>query len=85
MEYELELDRVVKEIKNIKAKLVCIQLPDGLKTRAIEIADFLEKNTKAKIVIWGGSCYGACDVPLGLNVDLLVQFGHNSSLETGQY
>lgn len=77
MEYNLELDRIVKEIKKIKAKTVCIQLPDGLKDKATEIASYIEKNTNAKIFIWLGSCYGACDTPnLDKKIDLLVQFGH---------
>ncbi len=77
MEYNLELDRIVKEIKKIKAKTICIQLPDGLKDKATEIASYIEKNTNAKIFIWLGSCYGACDtLNLDKEVDLLVQFGH---------
>jgi len=76
MEYNLELERAVKEIKRNKAKTVCIQLPDGLKPEAKEIADFIEKNTKASVIIWAGSCYGACDVP-NLDVDLLIQWGHS--------
>lgn len=79
MGYDLELNKVVKEIKKQKAKLVCIQLPDGLKPKATEIAKELEKNTNAKILIWAGSCFGACDVPVELKdkVDLLIQFGHS--------
>lgn len=81
MEYNLDLEKAVKIIKKEKVKIVCIQLPDGLKPRATEIADYLEKNTKAKIVIWLNSNWGSCDVPLGLEtvgVDLLINFGHNS-------
>lgn len=80
MEYDLELERVVKEIKKKKAKEVCIQLPDGLKPRATEIAEYLEKNTNAKITIWAGSCFGACDIP-NIKADLLIQWGHSSSLK----
>jgi len=76
MGYELELERAVKEIKKHKAETVCIQLPDGLKPKANEIADFIEKNTKASVIIWLGSCYGACDIP-NLDVDFLVQWGHS--------
>lgn len=76
MEYYLELERAAKEIKKNKAKTVCIQLPDGLKPKAKEIADFIEKNTKAQVIIWLGSCYGSCDVPK-LDVDLLIQWGHS--------
>lgn len=76
MQYELDLQKAEKEIKNTKAKTVCIQLPDGLKNKATEISTYLEKQTKAKILIWLGSCYGACDYP-NLNVDLLIQWGHS--------
>lgn len=79
MEYDLELDRAIKEIKRQKAKLVCIQLPDGLKPEADKIKQALEKETDAEILIWLGSCYGACDTPK-LDVDLLIQWGHSEWL-----
>lgn len=78
MQYDLELDKVIKEIKKQKARLVCIQLPDGLKPKADEIQEKIEKNTNAKVIIWLGSCFGSCDIPdLDKKVDLLVQFGHS--------
>lgn len=76
MEHDLELERAVSEIKKQKAKAVCIQLPEGLKQKATEIADRLKKETGAKILIWAGTCYGACDVPDLKGVDLLIQWGH---------
>ena len=76
MQYNLKLERCIKEIKSSKAKTVCIQLPDGLKPKATEIADYLQKNTNAKILIYLGSNYGACDIPK-LDVDLLIQLGHS--------
>jgi len=78
--YDLELIRVVKEIKKNKVKKVCIQLPDGLKEKALEIVNFIEKNTRAKCFIWLESCYGACDIPNVKEMDLLVQFGHSNFL-----
>ena len=78
MEYGFEINRIVKEIKKNKAKRVCIQLPDGLKNKALEIQMEIEEKSKAKVFIWLGSCFGACDVPkLDGIVDLLIQFGHN--------
>ena len=80
MQYDLELDRVVKEIKKQKAKLICIQLPDGLKPEAGKIKEILESKTGAEVLIWLSSCYGACDTPQGLDkmgVDLLIQWGHS--------
>ncbi len=80
MEYDLELERVAGEIKKADARLVCIQLPDGLKPQAAEIQKVIEAKTGADVIIWAGSCYGACDTPLGLKdigVDMLVQWGHS--------
>ena len=90
-DYDLELDRVVKEIIKLPckrsknsaqspAKTVCLQFPDGMKPLATEVADEIEKRTGARIMIWMGTCFGACDTPLGLEnlkVDLLVQWGHS--------
>lgn len=66
--------------KKQKAKLVCIQLPDGLKRYAKQIQQEIEKNTSATVLIWLGSCFGSCDVPENierLGVDLLIQWGHS--------
>lgn len=76
MEYDLELERAVCEIEAAKAKTVCIQLPDGLKPRAKEIADFLASRTDASILIWAGSCFGACDIPK-VDADIIIQWGHS--------
>lgn len=75
--YNLELEKAIKEIKKQKAKSVCIQLPDGLKPKAKEIADKINKETNAKVLIWAGSCFGACDTPNLKNIDLLIQWGHS--------
>ena len=78
--YNLELEKLIKEIEKTKAKQVLIQLPDGLKNNSNEIVELIETKTNAKAFIWFGDCYGACDLPLGvnsLNMDLIVQWGHN--------
>ena len=82
--YDLELSRAVEEIKKSNAKLVCIQLPDGLKPKAKEIQQHIEKETNASVIIWLGSCYGACDMPKikNLGVDLLIQWGHSEFVKT---
>jgi 2-(3-amino-3-carboxypropyl)histidine synthase len=80
MDYALEIDRIADRISRLKAKKVCIQLPDGLKPKAEAIQKEIEKRTKTTVLIWAGSCFGACDTPQGLDklgVDLLVQFGHS--------
>ena len=78
--FNLELPRIIEEVKKANKKRVLIQLPDGLKPRAAEIVKAIEKNTDAKAFIWFSSCFGACDLPLGLEtlgIDLLVAIGHN--------
>ncbi len=79
--YNLELERAVKAIKKEKAKLVLLQFPDGLKNLATEVSKEIEEKTGAKTMIWMGSCFGACDLPVPermekLGVDLIIQWGH---------
>ncbi|MCK5044029.1 diphthamide synthesis protein [Candidatus Pacearchaeota archaeon] len=83
--YCLELEKIISKIKKRKCKLVLLQFPDGLKPYATTIVDYLEEKTNAEFLIWMGSCFGACDIPVGLKnlrkkIDLLVQFGHNSMM-----
>ena len=83
--YDLELERATDSIKQSKSKRVLIQFADGLKPYATEIADYLEEKTGAEILICLGSCYGACDIPVGLEslgIDIVIQFGHNSMMPT---
>ncbi len=76
MQYNLELEKVAKEIKDNQAKTVLIQLADGLKPQGTKIVDFLKDKTNAEIFLWLDTCYGACDTP-DVDVDLIIQFGHN--------
>lgn len=80
--YDIDFEKVINQIKKEKAKLVLLQFPDGLKQYATAIVDYLEEKTTAEFIIWMGSCYGACDTPVGLEkinpkIDLVIQFGHN--------
>jgi diphthamide biosynthesis enzyme Dph1/Dph2-like protein len=84
MNYNLELNKVIEKIKEKNSERVLIQLADGLKPEAKNIADAIKKETRAEILIYSGSCYGGCDIPLGLkqlNIDLLIQFGHNQFIK----
>lgn len=75
------METVISEIKKNKAKRVMIQLPNGLRPRAKEITDTIRKETRAEVVIWAGSAYGACDIPIGtekLGIDITFHFGHSA-------
>jgi 2-(3-amino-3-carboxypropyl)histidine synthase len=78
---EINLSELIKKIKDKNYKRILIQVPEGLKTNLVEIANKIEKETKAQIFISAESCYGACDLPLEeaklLNSDLIVHLGHS--------
>lgn len=79
--YDLEISRVIEKIKSLDSRRVLLQFPDGLKPYSGQIADRIEKETKAMPIVWAQTNFGACDVPLGLKhlkIDLVVAFGHNA-------
>jgi len=78
---EFELEPAIENIKKYGGEYVAIQMPDGLRHRAVEIARRIEKETQAKVLIWAGTCFGACDIPVclkDLNVKFLIHIGHES-------
>ncbi len=80
MTYDLEEQRIIAHIKQHGYRRILIQLPDGLKQQAEHLIPRLEQETGAQFLVWFGSNFGACDLPVGvkaLNVDLVVAFGHN--------
>ena len=81
MTYDFEYERIFKEIKKSKAKIVGLQFPEGLKTQAIDIARKIEEETGVTIVIFADPCYGACDTKdfeaEKMGVDIIFQFGHD--------
>lgn len=77
--YEFRLPEVIEKIKEMDARVVGIQFPEGLKIHATSVAEKIENETDAMVLISGDPCYGACDVSdthmKGL-VDLIIHFGH---------
>jgi len=79
MTFNFETDYLVKELKKIKPKKVLVQLPEGVKQNAFEIAKIFE-DLKIDTVFSGETCWGACSVGVeeakSVNADLIVHFGH---------
>jgi 2-(3-amino-3-carboxypropyl)histidine synthase len=79
--YDLELERAVNEINEHEPDKVCLHMPDGIKPKANEIIDHLQDQTGVEeIMVWGGSCFGACDLPVevkNIGVDLMIHWGHS--------
>ncbi len=78
-QFDLDMERVLSIIKDRNCKKVGIQLPEGLKRRAVGIARKIEEKTRAEVVISGNPCFGACDIDtiLAGKVDILFHFGHS--------
>ncbi len=78
--YSIDLEKIVKTIKKEKYKRVSLQLPEGLKTYASRIVEFLENKTKATIIVSADPCFGACDIAnnelKNLDVEFVIHIGH---------
>jgi 2-(3-amino-3-carboxypropyl)histidine synthase len=79
--YHFEIDKTIKRIKEKKATRVALQFPEGLLMFSAPIADLLEEETGAEMVILGDVTYGACCVDdyaaTALGCDFLVHYGHS--------
>jgi 2-(3-amino-3-carboxypropyl)histidine synthase len=60
---------------------VLLQLPEGLKSKALKLAEKLERGGH-EVVISCSPCYGACDVALEearrCGADKIIQYGHSA-------
>ena len=77
-QFDLDLERVLKTVKDKSCKTVGLQFPEGLKRKALKISREIEEKTGTKVVISGNPCFGACDIDTVLSgkVDVLFHFGH---------
>ena len=69
--------RVIERLKEIKAKRILLQLPDGLKPHVFDYFNELSKNFN--VIVSSSGFYGACDTGTmdeWKNVDAVVQLGH---------
>lgn len=76
--FELDLNRAVELIRNRGARLVGLQVPEGLKRASPGIANQIRDQTGAEVIISGDPCYGACDIDMALcdEVDVMLHLGH---------
>ncbi len=76
--FDFELETISRWIRDGGYASVALQMPEGLKIRAPEISEFLEKTTGVSVVIVGRPCYGACDLfDYHGWADAMVHFGHS--------
>lgn len=86
--YNLELPKVVEEIKRRGSTRVLLQLPDGMRPFALQLVRAIREATGAQVFLSGDSCYGACDLASRqareLGADLLVHYGHSAMVEDSE-
>ncbi|KDQ20706.1 hypothetical protein BOTBODRAFT_151573 [Botryobasidium botryosum FD-172 SS1] len=79
--YSLEIHKTIHHIRKNAAKMVALQMPEGLLMFACAIADIIERFTSALTVIMGDVTYGACCIDdytaVALGCDMLVHYGHS--------
>ncbi|WP_258083177.1 diphthamide biosynthesis enzyme Dph2 [Thermococcus thermotolerans] len=78
--HEVSSREILETLRELNAKRVLIQTPEGLKKEAQSLADFLEENG-IEAIISGDINYGACD-PADreaklLGCDALIHLGHS--------
>ncbi|XP_036355250.1 LOW QUALITY PROTEIN: 2-(3-amino-3-carboxypropyl)histidine synthase subunit 1-like [Octopus sinensis] len=74
--YNFEIEKTLWRIRELSARTVALQMPEGLFLFACTIVDILER-----VIIMADVIYGACCVDdltaESLGVDLLVHYGHS--------
>jgi 2-(3-amino-3-carboxypropyl)histidine synthase len=81
----MQYDRLIQEIGKRKSRRVLLQLPEGLKMQALDIAKALG-SSGAEILLSVETCYGACDIldreAKSLGCDLIIHIGHSEMIKT---
>ncbi|KAA1466297.1 Diphthamide synthesis [Dentipellis sp. KUC8613] len=79
--YSFEIHKTIHHIRKNNAKVVALQMPEGLQMFACTIADIIERFTEALTVIMGDVTYGACCIDdftaVALGCDMLIHYGHS--------
>lgn len=79
--YNFEIPKTIWRIQEMQAKMVALQMPEGLLLYATTITDIIREFTEADVVIMGDVTYGACCIDdltaKALQVELLVHYGHS--------
>ncbi|MFO8109295.1 MAG: diphthamide biosynthesis enzyme Dph2 [Thermoplasmata archaeon] len=72
--YRFDTENLRKELKEMGVRKALLQVPDGLRYKSKELVNEFDVDTE----IWGGSCYGACDLPASIDdADVLIHVGHS--------
>ncbi|KAF8528829.1 putative diphthamide synthesis protein-domain-containing protein [Hysterangium stoloniferum] len=79
--YSFEIHKTIHHIRKNNARMVALQMPEGLQMFACAISDIIERFTDALTIIMGDVTYGACCIDdytaVALGCDMLIHYGHS--------
>ena len=85
---QINLQKAISELKDLKAKKILLQIPEGLKTRVESISQDLEKEGFVVITTMDPT-FGACDIKSEeakrFGCDALLHLGHNAFVEGNDF
>jgi 2-(3-amino-3-carboxypropyl)histidine synthase len=86
--YNFEVEKTIWRVKQLNAKVVALQLPEGLLMFALALSDLVERFGGAShCLVLADVTYGACCVDdlsaQALGCDLLVHYGHSCLVPVG--
>ncbi|EDO08159.1 diphthamide biosynthesis protein 2-related domain containing protein [Babesia bovis T2Bo] len=88
--YNFELPKCIERIKNLGARTVALQLPEGLLAWGCELADILKFfcSCLEEVIIMADVTYGACcidDITAhAIGCDLIINYGHSCLIPVTQ-
>ncbi|VVB79426.1 2-(3-amino-3-carboxypropyl)histidine synthase [uncultured archaeon] len=79
MSLDFEEEKLFAELKKRKPKRILIQLPEGIKTKALDLQEKIEK-LGIEVIFSGETAWGGCCISINeakkFDCDLIVHFGH---------
>lgn len=80
LDYDYKFDKIFDKIKQLDAKNIILQFPEGLKSDGIDVANVIEDSLPdVNVMIDADPCFGACDladIKVNGHIDLVVHFAH---------
>lgn len=75
--FDFELETIASQARQRDSRKILLQFPEGLKRRAFDVSrELSEMLPDVQITVSGEPCFGACDIPLATDADLIINFGH---------
>lgn len=84
MMFRFDLDSVSAIVKERGYRRIALELPEGLRDRAVEIVEDIHSKVRCEVLVSCDPCYGACDINdealAALGCDAIFHFGHTRLL-----